>query len=151
MTGAGQPRNFDFEPTEDAHSFIHSFVHITLADRYYLCEPRYACLLSLPVPISLLALQAFVYPSTHGKTRRICLCLNLEKEKNGWKLPWRINFCPTVMSFQEESMKGPPRAMWVPEYGIEVVVYIPQPTLQARHESTLILDESTHVLRQSSY
>jgi len=43
------------------------FIHITLADRYYLCEPRHACLLSLPVSISisLLALQAFVDPSTH--------------------------------------------------------------------------------------
>jgi hypothetical protein len=54
----------DFESAE-LDSVIHSFVHITLADRYYLCEPRYACLLFLPVPISLLALQAFVYPSTH--------------------------------------------------------------------------------------
>ena len=63
------------------------------------------------------------------KTLRICLCLNLEKEKNGLKLPWRIDFCPIVTSFQEQSMKGPPRALWVPEDGIEVVVYILQPTL----------------------
>ena len=39
------------------------FVHITLADRCYLCEPRHACLLSISVPISFLAFPAFVHSS----------------------------------------------------------------------------------------
>ena len=42
-------------------------IHITLADRYYRCEPHYACLryISVPAFLSLLALPAFVHSSTH--------------------------------------------------------------------------------------